>query len=209
MANEIEFKINVGKEGIEKILDTNYFNSKNLCLCGFNMKRDIYFRTSKEGEVIRIRQVQSVGCSNIDKFFDKIEFNEDSFSESYLCFKNKGFSDDGKTEITNEYETLIKDPEPFIKIMESKNVDIHFTKEKKSVLIEFIDDIYRNSYHIELVCVNNKHWYIEIEWIDKIEDTHFNSIDNVISYLEGRILELGFDPHNKDPRPWKEIVKED
>lgn len=212
MANEIEFKINVGKSGIKKILDTKYFNSKNLCLYGFNIKRDMYFESSKEGEVIRIRQAQSVGMSNIDRFFDDIKFNEKSFSESYLCYKNKGFSEDGKTEITNEYETQINDPEPFIKIMESKGVNVHFTKEKKSVLIEFVNDIYKNSYHIELVCVNNKHWYIEIEWIDEINENsvHFNTVDKIISYLDGLVLELGFDPFNsKDPRSWKEIVKND
>ena len=209
MANEIEFKINVGEEGIKKILDTNYFNSKNLCLCGFNIKRDTYFEPSKEGEVIRIRQNQSVGMAYINKFFEEIKFNDKAFSDSYLCYKNKGFSNDGETEVTNEYETPIENPEPFFKIMESKNSNVYFVKEKKSILIEISNDIYKNSYHIELVCVNNKHYYIEIEWVDDLHGPHFNTTDKVISYLEGIILELGFNPFEKDPRPWMEIMKND
>lgn len=209
MANEIEFKINVGKEGIEKILDTDYFNSKNLCLCGFNIKRDMYFKPSKEGEVIRIRQNQSIGIANVNKFFEEIKFDDKTFSESYLCYKNKGFSDDGETEVTNEYETSIENPEPFIKIMESKKSNVYFIKEKKSILIEFSNDIYKNSYHVELVCVNNKHYYIEIEWVDDLLNANFNTVDKVITYLEGRILELGFNPFEKDPRSWMEIIKND
>lgn len=209
MANEIEFKINVGKEGIKKILDTNYFNSKNLCLCGFNIKRDTYFEPSKEGEVIRIRQNQSVGMAYVNKFFEEIKFNEKAFSESYLCYKNKSFSDDGETEVTNEYETSIENPEPFIKIMESKNSNVYFVKEKKSILIEISNDIRKNSYQIELVCVNNKHYYIEIEWVDDLLDANLNTVDKVIAYLEGIILELGFNPFKKDPRSWMEIIKND
>lgn len=209
MANEIEFKINVGEEGIKKILDTNYFNSKNLCLCGFNIKRDMYFKPSKKGEVIRIRQEQSIEMNNINKFFEEIKFDEKTFSESYLCYKNKGFSDDGETEITNEYETRIDDPKPFIIIMQSKDSNMYFIKEKKSILIEFSNDIYKNSYHIELVCVNNEHYYIEIEWVDDLLGPNFNTADKVITYLEGMILELGFDPFKKDSRPWMEIIKND
>lgn len=209
MANEIEFKINVGEEGIKKILDTDYFNSKNLCLCSFTIKRDMYFKPSKEGEVIRIRQNQSIGMANVNKFFEEIKFDDKTFSESYLCYKNKGFSDDGETEVTNEYETSIDDPEPFIKIMESKKSDVYFIKEKKSILIEISNDIHKNSYHIELVCVNNKHFYIEIEWVGDLLNPNFNTTDKVISYLEGIILELGFNPFKKDSRPWMEIVKND
>ena len=66
----------------------------------------------------------------------------------------------------------------------------------------------KDKYNIEFVIVNDKFYYIEIEWIADFTNKIRNSND-VIEFLEGKVKELGFDPRNKDSRTWIQIVKDD
>ena len=73
--------------------------------------------------------------------------------------------------------------------------------------VVFKKDPMKDKYNIEFVIVNDKFYYIEIEWISEFTNKIRNSND-VIEFLEGKIKELGFDPRNKDSRTWIQIVKD-
>ena len=105
-------------------------------------------------------------------------------------------------------ETKIEDPDVFRHIMEALNVPVFFTKKKDAMEVVFKNDLMKDKYNIEFVIVNDKFYYIEIEWIADFTNKIRNSND-VIEFLEGKVKELGFDPRNKDSRTWIQIVKDD
>ena len=81
-------------------------------------------------------------------------------------------------------------------------------RKKDAMEVVFKNDPMKDKYNIEFVIVNDKFYYIEIEWIADFTNKIRNSND-VIEFLEGKIKELGFDPRNKDPRTWVQIVKDE
>ena len=180
MANEIEFKIEITKDEYKEFEK----NNKKL-IEGYVHKSDEFYNCPIKGNVIRIRK---------------------SDDEYYLCYKNKNFK--GKVEVTDEYETKIEDTDVFRHIMEALNVSVFFTKKKDAMEVVFKNDPMKDKYNIEFVIVNDKFYYIEIEWIADFTIKIRNSND-VIEFLEGKIKELGFDPRNKDYRTWIQIVKDD
>ena len=178
MANEIEFKIEITKDEYKEFEK----NNKNL-IEGYVHKSDEFYNCPTKGNVIRIRKTDD---------------------EYYLCYKNKNFK--GKVEVTDEYETKIEDPDVFRHIMEALNISVFFTKKKDAMEVVFKNDPMKDKYNIEFVIVNDKFYYIEIEWIADFTNKIRNSND-VIEFLEGKVKELGFDPRNKDSRTWIQIVK--
>ena len=179
MANEIEFKIEITKDEYKEFEK----NNKKL-IEGYVHKSDEFYYCSNIGSVIRIRK---------------------SDDEYYLCYKNKTFK--GKVEVTDEYETKIEDPDVFRHIMKALNVPVSFTKKKDAMEVVLKNDPMKDKYNIEFVIVNDKFYYIEIEWVAEFTNKIRNS-NEVIKFLEGKIKELGFDPRNKDSRPWIQIVKD-
>ena len=189
MANEIEFKIEITKDEYKEFEK----NNKNL-IEGYVHKFDEYYNCPIKGNVIRIRK---------------------SDDDYYLCYKNKNFK--GNVEVTAEYETKIKDPDVFRHIMEALNVSVFFTKKKDAMEVVFKNDPMKGKYNIEFVIINDKFYYIEIEWIAdftnkimaiKLSGLQLSDSNDVIKFLEGKIKELGFDPRNKDSRSWIQIVKD-
>ena len=179
MANEIEFKIEITKDEYKEFEK----NNKNL-IKEYVHKSDEFYNCPTKGNVIRIRK---------------------SDDDYYLCYKNKNFN--GKVEVTDEYETKIEDPDVFRRIMEALNVSVFFTKKKDAMEVVFKNDPMKDKYNIEFVIVNDKFYYIEIEWIADFTNKIMNAND-AIEFLEGKIKELGFDPRNKDSRSWIQIVKD-
>ena len=180
MANEIEFKIEITKDEYKEFEK----NNKKL-IKGYVYKSDEFYNCPIKGNVIRIRK---------------------SDDDYYLCYKNKNFK--GNVEVTDEYETKIEDPDVFRHIMEALNVSVFFTKKKDAMEVVLKNDPMKDKYKIEFVIVNDKFYYIEIEWISEFTNKIRNSND-VIEFLESKIKELGFDPRNKDSRSWVQIVKDD
>ena len=179
MANEIEFKIEITKDEYKEFEK----NNKKL-IEEYVHKSDEYYNCPIKGNVIRIRK---------------------SDDDYYLCYKNKNFK--GNVEVTDEYETKIEDPDVFRRIMEDLNVSVFFTKKKDAMEVVLKNDPMKDKYNIEFVIVNDKFYYIEIEWISEFTNKIRNSND-VIEFLEGKIKELGFNPRNKDSRTWIQIVKD-
>ena len=179
MANEIEFKIEITKDEYKEFEK----NNKKL-IEEYVHKSDEYYNCPIKGNVIRIRK---------------------SDDDYYLCYKNKNFK--GNVEVTDEYEIKIEDPDVFRRIMEALNVSVFFTKKKDAMEVVLKNDPMKDKYNIEFVIVNDKFYYIEIEWISEFTNKIRNSND-VIEFLESKIKELGFDPRNKDSRTWIQIVKD-
>ena len=180
MANEIEFKIEITKDEYKEFEK----NNKKL-IKGYVHKSDEFYNCPIKGNVIRIRK---------------------SDDDYYLCYKNKNFK--GNVEVTDEYETKIEDPDVFRYIMEALNVSVFFAKKKDAMEVVLKNDPMKDKYNIEFVIVNDKFYYIEIEWISEFTNKIRNSND-VIEFLESKVKELGFDPRNKDSRSWVQIVKDD
>jgi len=206
MANEIEFKVPIEEKDLKRFLENKpLWTSLNLNTKYVETKLDEFFENpeTNKGNVVRIRGVTIL--KSIDDFF-KPGGKNNKDSKYYLCYKRKNKSSDGLSEITEEYETLIEDHTVFEKIMEACKHNIFFRKMKKAINVEFLQDKQRNNYNIEFVCVNDKFYYLEVEWIGNFNNVAKNP-NEVIKYLENRCRDLGFDPTNKDPRMWREIVK--
>ena len=181
MANEIEFKVEITKKEYEDFKKNNKKMIKE-----FVSKSDEFYHKNDKGTVIRIRK---------------------SNDDYYLCYKEKTITS-SKTEVTKEFETKIDDPDVFRHIMGALGESIFFKKTKDALEVVFDRDPLKDKYNIEFVIVNDKFYYIEIEWIADFTSKIKNS-DDVIEFLEQKVRDLGFDPSNKDIRPWMQIIKDD
>lgn len=208
MANEIEFKVEITREQLLHFFSDRARNLKVHARAAY-MKLDEYYEAgSKEkNEVIRIRgQYPLDSVSDFLGFPHLGEDDNEVRGEYYLCYKEKTIVDG--SEVSNEYESRIEDPNVFRKIMASKNIPMYFTKRKKALKVVFRDedDEMKEKYNIEFVIVNCRFYYIEIEWVSDFTD-EYDTPDKVVKFLEEKIKLLGFDPSKKDSRTWKNIIE--
>jgi len=217
MANEIKFKVKLTKEKVIEFFNkrnckNNYMKGDILYDC-FYVKDDYYYKTLNNDDVIRIREEDKHVISILKEDTNPFEYCDKSNTLSnhkYLIYKKKSIIDEN--EINEEFETPIHSKVVFDKIMESLGVEQYFHKNKKSVRIgnqfadEFVD--YGIRYNIDLVCVNDKYYYLEAEYIGIIgEDKKIKTASDAIKFLETRkIIIENFDVSVKDPRSWIEIV---
>lgn len=218
--HEIEFKVKLTKEQFIEFFNKRF--RENCCEGGviiydsFYDKNDYYYKSPNKDDVIRIRD-------EIKRVFKMVKENTNPFkccdksdmikALSFLCYKNKLIING--IEVNEEIETTIENEIVFDKIMESLGVEQYFHKNKKSILIdsqtgdEFVD--YGIKYNIELVCVNDKYYYLEAEYIGLIgKDEKIKSASDAIKFLETRkIIKDNFDVSVKDPRSWIEIINSD
>lgn len=217
MANEIEFKVKLTKEQIieffNKRIKRNRCKNGKILYDSFYIKNDYYYETPNKDDVIRIREEDKrvIGLIKLDTDpFEYCKYSNTINILKFLTYKKKSTVDGN--EINEEFETNIYSKNVFEKIMESLGVKQYFRKNKISVTIdnqivdEFVD--YGIRYNIDLVCVNDKYYYLEAEYTGIIgEDKKIKTTSDAIKFLETRkIIKDNFDVSVKDPRSWIEIV---
>lgn len=213
MGNELEFKIKLTPELIKSFMTNDKIWSENdLYIDEVSVKKDSYYKSPyiplKTGNIVRIRNEYSCGKYDERSFLTDNITNEylekisPECKESFICFKEKNIIDG--CEITKEFESINQE-HVGEKIIAALGGEEYFSKEKKSISFKFFNDPNRGNFNIELVCVNKQYYYLEIEWVGDFTEEISDS-EKVFKYLENIVTKLGFDPSNKDPRSWMEII---
>lgn len=180
---EIELKIPLKKENFDLFVAKTKETKKYTCFC----KQDQYFSRfdSKEKRIenkepsIRIRDL---GDSKIKLFTLKRKSIEDGI------------------EVNVEKETEIIDTEPLIDLLLICGYKVWFSKKKESCCWQ---QTFENiSLNCELVCLNDKLHYFEVEAADFEGDKNL-----AINALKACIKEYGLNYDDRDERPWTEILK--
>ena len=187
MANEIEFKVKLTKEQIieffNKRIKRNRCKNGKILYDSFYIKNDYYYETPNKNDVIRIREEDKrvIGLIKLDADpFEYCKYSDTINILKFLTYKKKSTVDGN--EINEEFETNIYSKNVFEKIMESLGVKQYFRKNKISVTIdnqivdEFVD--YGIRYNIDLVCVNDKYYYLGFASA---------KIDDIANYIPARL----------------------
>jgi len=121
---------------------------------------------------------------------------EGDLKRAYFTLKRKTYRDG--TEINEENETAVEQPEVIRQLLEVAGYKCWFKKVKTAYSCYCS---YENlDFHVELVKVNNLP-YLEIEVTSEEEKPEV-----VQKKLDMLVVQLGFSLENKDPRSWVEIV---
>ena len=216
MGNELEFKIKLTPKLIKSFMENDkIWRDNDLYIDEIMIKKDSYYKNPyvplKTGNIVRIRNEYSCGKYDEKVFLtnnitdEEIENIQPECKSSFICFKEKTIVDG--YEITKEFES-VNEEGVGEKIIEALGGKEYFSKEKKSISFNFFNDPNRGNFNIELVCVNKQYYYLEIEWVGDLTEELSDS-DKIFKYLENIVTKLGFDPSNKDPRSWMEIINSD
>lgn len=195
---EIELKAPINWKIVEKIWNNTVGRD-------FVIKQDRYFSLQgkvedKPSNVYRLRNnyVIQPAQPNIDwlkkSFFtdsNLTELGERFTKENVITYKVKNFQE---TEVNDEFETSVKDDNVLLKIFESLDYKVYFTKEKRSVSFNI------NDLCVEIVKVNNSDLYLEAEaFTDNEKD-----VPKVQQKLKDFFEEYGITEF--DNRSWREIT---
>ena len=195
---EIELKAPINWKIVEKIWNNPVGRN-------FVIKQDRYFSLQgkvedKPSNVYRIRNNYVIQPSqpSIDwlkkSFFTEsnlTELGERFTKENVVTYKVKNFQE---TEINEEFETSVQDDNVLLKIFESLDYKVYFTKEKRSVSFNI------NDLCVEIVKVNNSDLYLEAEaFTDNEKD-----VPKVQQKLKDFFEEYGITEF--DNRSWREIT---
>ena len=195
---EIELKAPIDWKIVEKIWNNPVGRD-------FVIKQDRYFSLQgkvedKPKNVYRIRNNYVIQPSqpSIDwlkkSFFtenDLTELAEKFTKENVVTYKIKSFQG---TEVNEEFETSVQDDSVLLKIFESLDYKVYFTKEKRSVIFNI------NDLCVEIVKVNNSDLYLEAEaFTDNEKD-----VSKVQQKLKDFFEEYGITEF--DNRSWREIT---
>lgn len=195
---EIELKAPINWKIVEKIWNNPVGRD-------FVIKQDRYFSLQgkiedKPSNVYRLRNnyviqpVQpNIGWLKKSFFTDSnlTELGERFTKENVITYKVKNFQE---TEVNEEFETSVKDDNVLLKIFESLDYKVYFTKEKRSVSFNI------NDLCVEIVKVNNSDLYLEAEaFTDNEKD-----VPKVQQKLKDFFEEYGITEF--DNRSWREIT---
>lgn len=174
---EVEVKIPISKEDFDRLKEHSWCNLE---------KTDRYFSlySSKEERLANKEPV--------------IRIRDNWGSKFYFTFKQK--STENGIEANKEYETLLPDPKPIIKFLETVGYKQWFTKKKTGFVWKIIKDN-QPTLTCEPVCVNGL-YYFEIEAADYDGDKNV-----AIELIKQTVKDLGLDFEKRDERPWPTILE--
>lgn len=195
---EIELKAPIDWKIVEKIWNNPVGRD-------FVIKQDRYFSLQgkvedKPKNVYRIRNNYVIQPSqpSIDwlkkSFFTEnnlTELSERFTKENVVTYKIKSFQG---TEVNEEFETSVQDDNVLLKIFESFDYQVYFTKEKRSVSFNI------NDLCVEIVKVNNSDLYLEAEAFTDDE----KDVSKVQQKLKDFFEDYGITEF--DNRSWREIT---
>lgn len=207
---EVEMKALMSEENINKLFALAKDVEKVV-----EVKSDEYFsfngeKLSKPKKLIRLREVTKIyegqdislrdgkgTQTESAKFFFKENTQDEGKTKLWLTIKRKNTLKDG-TEINNEYETQIFDKETIAALLDIVNYESYFKKEKRSIGFYLQSNNY--NLHCELVNVNGKGPYLEIETI--VDENKVSSAKETIK----NFFQTNFSITKFDGRSWAEIT---